>query len=56
MDEVRKALTHGVCGDPANYTQRLVPSSDRVLVGASGVYEARCRHCFDPQLAAVVKV
>ena len=41
-----------VCGDPANHTQRLVQSSDRVLVGASGLYEARCRHCFDPSLAA----
>ena len=40
-----------VCGDPANHTQRLVASSDRVLVGASGLYEARCRHCFDPHLA-----
>ena len=26
-----------VCGDPANHTQRLVASSDRVLVGASGL-------------------
>jgi thymidine kinase len=41
-----------VCGSPANHTQRLVVSSDRVLVGASGVYEARCRHCFDPALAS----
>jgi len=40
-----------VCGDPANHTQRLVASSDRVLVGAGGLYEARCRHCFDPTLA-----
>jgi thymidine kinase len=40
-----------VCGDPANHTQRLVHSSDRVLVGASGMYEARCRRCFDPHLA-----
>ena len=40
-----------VCGDPANHTQRLVASSDRVLVGASGMYEARCRRCFDPRLA-----
>jgi len=40
-----------VCGDPANHTQRLVASSDRVLVGASGLYEARCRRCFDPALA-----
>ena len=44
-----------VCGDPASHTQRLVASSDRVLVGAGGVYEARCRHCFDPTLAAVEK-
>jgi thymidine kinase len=41
-----------VCGDPANHTQRLVASSDRVLVGATGLYEARCRHCFDPTLAS----
>jgi thymidine kinase len=45
-----------VCGDPANHTQRLVASSDRVLVGATGLYEARCRHCFDPTLAAVENV
>jgi thymidine kinase len=44
-----------VCGDPANHTQRLVASSDRVLVGAENVYEARCRHCFDPTLAMVEK-
>ena len=45
-----------VCGDPANHTQRLVASSDRVLVGATGLYEARCRHCFDPSLTEVEKV
>ena len=39
-----------VCGAPANHTQRLVASSERVLVGAQGTYEARCRHCFDPTL------
>jgi thymidine kinase len=39
-----------VCGAPANHTQRLVASSERVLVGAQGTYEARCRHCFDPSL------
>ena len=38
------------CGNPANYTQRLVDSSDRVLVGATGTYEARCRRCFEPLL------
>ncbi len=40
-----------VCGNPASFTQRLVASSDRVLLGAQGTYEARCRRCFDPQLA-----
>lgn len=40
-----------VCGNPANHTQRLVASGDRVLVGATGLYEARCRVCFDPLLA-----
>jgi thymidine kinase len=39
-----------VCGAPANHTQRLVASSERVLVGAQGTYEARCRRCFDPTL------
>jgi thymidine kinase len=36
-----------VCGGPANRTQRLVASQDRVLVGATGTYEARCRHCHE---------
>jgi thymidine kinase len=40
-----------VCGNPANYTPRLVASDERMLVGASGTYEARCRSCFDPTLA-----
>jgi thymidine kinase len=42
-----------VCGNPANHTQRLVASGDRVLVGAAGLYEARCRRCFDPHLSRV---
>jgi thymidine kinase len=37
-----------VCGGPAGHTQRLVPSQERVLVGAGGTYEARCRRCFEP--------
>jgi thymidine kinase len=40
-----------VCGNPANHTQRLVASQDRVLLGSQGTYEARCRRCFDPALA-----
>jgi thymidine kinase len=39
------------CGNPANHTQRLVARDDRVLLGAQGLYEARCRACFDPLLA-----
>jgi thymidine kinase len=35
-----------VCGNPANRTQRVTDSSERVLVGASEAYEARCRRCF----------
>ncbi len=41
-----------VCGNPANHTQRLVASKDRVLLGAQGTYEARCRACFDPTLSS----
>ena len=44
-----------VCGNPANHTQRLVASGDRVLLGTQGTYEARCRRCFDPTLAAAVE-
>ena len=43
-----------VCGNPANHTQRLVASDDRVLLGTQGTYEARCRRCFDPTLASPV--
>ena len=35
------------CGAPANRTQRTVNSSERVLVGATDSYEARCRLCFE---------
>lgn len=38
-----------VCGNPANRSQRLSDSGDRVLVGAAGAYEARCRKCHVPQ-------
>jgi thymidine kinase len=36
------------CGAPANRTQRLVAATDRVVVGGSAQYEARCRRCFTP--------
>ncbi len=37
-----------ICGAPANRTHRLVDNTDRMLVGASDMYEARCRLCFEP--------
>jgi thymidine kinase len=36
------------CGRPANFTQRLTHSTERVIVAAGEVYEARCRVCFEP--------
>ena len=36
------------CGNPAKHTQRLVESEDLIVVGAGGMYEARCRRCFEP--------
>jgi len=36
------------CGNPAKHTQRLVESGDLIVVGATGMYEARCRRCFEP--------
>ncbi|MEJ7616146.1 MAG: thymidine kinase [Pyrinomonadaceae bacterium] len=41
--------THAICvrcGQPANYSQRVVQAGGRVAVGATGMYEARCRRCF----------
>ena len=40
------------CGNPAKHTQRLVESDDLIVVGASGMYEARCRRCFEPGIPA----
>jgi thymidine kinase len=36
------------CGNPAKHTQRLVESNELIVVGAGGMYEARCRRCFEP--------
>jgi len=36
------------CGGPGVFTQRTIKSSDRVVLGALGAYEARCRACYDP--------
>ena len=51
-EEITKLLAICVrCGNPAVHTQRLVASEDLIVVGAAGMYEARCRRCFEPQLA-----
>jgi thymidine kinase len=48
-EEVEKA--HAICAHcsaPASFTQRLTTTQDQVVVGASDIYEARCRRCFEP--------
>src|SRR6201990_3045867 len=48
-DEVTKlSAVCMVCGAPAIHTQRLGQSQERVVVGAAGLYEARCRTHFEP--------
>jgi thymidine kinase len=52
-DEIIKTLAICMqCGNPAKHTQRLIASEDLIVVGAEGMYEARCRRCFEPNLAA----
>jgi thymidine kinase len=49
-DEVTKlSAVCMLCGAPAIHTQRLGTSQQLVVVGAAGVYEARCRACFRPE-------
>ena len=48
-DEVTKlSAVCMVCGAPAIHTQRLGHAQQLVMVGAAGLYEARCRTCFRP--------
>lgn len=54
-DEITKTLAICMqCGNPAKHTQRLIASEDLIVVGAAGMYEARCRRCFEPNLASEV--
>jgi len=51
-EEITKLLAICMrCGNPAVHTQRIVASEELIVVGAKGMYEARCRRCFEPQLA-----
>ena len=48
-DEVTKlSAVCMTCGQPAIHTQRLGQSQELVVVGATGLYEARCRLHFEP--------
>jgi thymidine kinase len=49
-DEVTKlSAVCMLCGAPAIHTQRLGANQQLMVVGAVGVYEARCRACFRPE-------
>jgi thymidine kinase len=50
-DEVTKlSAVCMTCGQPAIHTQRLGASQELVVVGAAGLYEARCRAHFQPYI------
>src|SRR5215831_15334 len=40
-----------VCGGPAGRSQRVSEGKKRIDVGHADKYEARCRHCFRPEVA-----
>lgn len=50
-DVVKLKAVCVVCGGEASKTQRLSKEKSQVVVGASEVYEARCRFCFDPDFS-----
>ena len=43
------------CGNPADRSQRIVNRTERVLVGETEAYEARCRRCFSPDLPGEIQ-
>lgn len=43
------------CGNPADRSQRIVNRAERVLVGETEAYEARCRRCFSPDLPGEIQ-
>jgi thymidine kinase len=48
-DEVEtRCMPCGLCGAPAEYTQRMVPFTGATMIGGLGEYEPRCRTCFVP--------
>jgi thymidine kinase len=43
------------CGSPANFSHRLVPSEDQVLLGETDTYEALCRSCYNQSIEADIQ-
>ena len=35
------------CGNIANYSYRIIPSEEQIMLGAKNAYEPRCRTCFN---------
>lgn len=35
------------CGHIANYSYRIIPNEEQVMLGAKNAYEARCRTCYE---------
>ena len=42
------------CGHIANYSYRIIPNEEQIMLGAKNVYEPRCRNCFYESGKAVV--
>ena len=38
------------CGNIANYSYRKIPNEDQVMLGATDVYEPRCRICYNKEM------
>jgi thymidine kinase len=34
------------CGNIANYSYRIIPDEEQIMLGAKNVYEPRCRNCY----------
>lgn len=51
---VTKRVACTKCGDAAPFTQRMVPVTDRTMVGGVGEYEPRCHKHFEPLAGAPI--
>ncbi|MSR41924.1 MAG: thymidine kinase [Phycisphaerales bacterium] len=47
---VRLSGSCSSCGGPSTHTQRMIASTQRIIVGNSGDYEPRCAACFTPSV------